>query len=260
MRTAGLVLILGLGLALVGCDDGHNPPLPGDGDGDGTGDGDGDGDGDGGGDATTGLLVSGTVCPVTDLRYPDDCDGRNLSSATVAVRGTADEVAATADGSFELEVDAGTTSVVLEVAGDDTLDPSLVVVELGDNGASGVSVPIADADAWASLTAALVGAEPDGTATIAVYLRASGAPAEGAELTPPVTSTILPYYDAGAALSWQQGTATGVAGAALLFGVPTSSGTTSFGASNADASVTRTVSGVPLEAGRTTFVTVDLTP
>ncbi len=120
-----------------------------------------------------------------------------------------------------------------------------------------INVPAIDASYWSSLEIALVGGAPQGTAAIVTQIyedNSYGTPAVGATIaTSPPGTAYLPFYDDGAALSWNQD-ATSAYGTALLFGVAVGDNYATYEISNYNATQTRTISSVPVEADATTFV------
>jgi len=112
---------------------------------------------------------------------------------------------------------------------------------------------VADSD-WDMLTAVLGAPEPDGSATIALYLvDADGIAVLGADVVPPGGTVTAPYYDGATALDWVQGAATGSFGAVLLFGVPTASVTVDIAINSPGGD--STASGIPVSPNTLTFAT-----
>jgi hypothetical protein len=132
-------------------------------------------------------------------------------------------------------------------------------VDLDQVGVTGVTIPVVEEEVWASLVTAVIGAEPDQSGAVVVYLVEDQAPAVGAEVYAPAESTFLPFYEGSGAEDWSQTGLTGPSGAALLFGVPSAGATTSFEADNQSGTGYRTVDGVAVADATTTFVTVDVT-
>lgn len=254
VRLLAALSVLAGACAAGGCvaDDVDRPVRPpgggpgggGGGDAGGGGDGGVDGGGDGGGSGT----LNGVVCVVSDLRSPDACPAVPArAGVTVAVRGTATSAVSGADGRFTLMTPGDI--VVLDVAGDSAaLVQSLVPAVVG--GAT-VNAPVIGTGDWADVLASLDQAVPDGGGAIAVYVRDGNAAAVGVTFDMVAGSSIAPYYDAGGALSWAQGTGTGAAGVALLVDVPP--GTVSISGVAPDQRTVAEV-GVPVVAGGITFV------
>jgi hypothetical protein len=199
-----------LAIALVfaaGCP-ADDPPPPG------GGGGGGGGDAGSGGDA--GDQVSGRLCEAVDLRIPLACPAADLSGIDVAA-GAA--TATTGDaGTFTLDIAPG-AGLLIEVSGGDEPVRSAIFTTGMWSGDDGLRAPTANLAAWDDLVAALAGFEPDGTASIALYIEDQNGPIAGAEIVPPDGSQ-MPYYDNGAPDEWMQGRLTSIYGAAVIFAVP----------------------------------------
>jgi hypothetical protein len=237
-----LVLVL---LAACAADD-HNPSGGGGGGGSGSG---GSGDGDGGvGDG--GGAAGGRLCAAIDLRDPLDCPAVDLGGIDVTAQG--DTATTDDDGAFDLDL-AGGALLVVGAATADVRD-SLAFVDSW-RGDDGVRVPTVTQDDWNQLVLDLDVVEPDGSATILLYISDDGDPVSGAEVLTPDGSSVAPFYDDGPG-AWTQAGLTGSFGAALLFDVPTAS---------AVVDLTVVVDGqlyagsAPVEDGRLTFARANLT-
>lgn len=197
--------------------------------------------------------VRGLICVVTDLRSPDVCPAVPArEGVAVAVRGTADATVSDAEGRFTLPV--GTPTVTLDVAGGSaTLERATVPAAVG----ALVHAPVIGASDWADVLASLDQAVPDGGGAIVVYVSDAGAPASGVAFATIAGSSIAPYYDAGGALAWAQGTGTGAAGVALLVDVPP--GTVTLDGVAPDLRVVAPAT-VPVAADAITFVRASLAP
>ena len=167
-------------------------------------------DGDGGG------LLSGRLCAALDLRVPLACPAADLSGIEVAV-GTASDLTGDS-GTFDLDVPPAGDHLLLVSGGDTPVRASLFAASMWRD-EDGLRAPTADLAAWDDLVALIAGVEPDGTASLALYIEDQNGPIAGAEILPPDGSG-QPYYDGGAPDEWNQGGLTSVYGAALIFAVP----------------------------------------
>jgi hypothetical protein len=246
------LLVIAL-LFAAGCPAEDTPPPPPSGGGGGGGGGSGGGDEEDagpGGDAGTEL--SGRLCAAVDLRVPLACPAVDLSGIEVAA-GSASDTTGSA-GTFTLAVDPS-SDLVVSVSGGDVPVRSAVFSTDAWSGDDGLRAPTSDQIAWDDLVALIGGVEPDGTASIALYVEDQNGPIAGAEILPPDGSGDAPYYDDGAADEWVQGGLTSIYGAALLFAVPALGG---------DAELTVAVDAtsypvtVPIEADSLTFARVVL--
>jgi hypothetical protein len=242
MRWACLLAVLAFGCEA----DDRGPGSPGGG---GNGGG-GDGDRDAGGDGVKETPITGSVCQIVDFRAPDNCANVNLSGVEIAARdgGTA---TASADGTFSLARPSASTAI-LEITGA-AHRRSIVEIPLPDGGAGDVALPLVSTATMDELLAALEVIEPDGTGTLAIYVREDGDPQRGAEIIPP-EGAFAPFYDAGGPLDWDQLGATGAAGAALVFGT-TAPGDATFTVITGSEIVDLTA---PVLEAAVTFVVVDL--
>ncbi len=208
------LLVLALLVAACKVDD-MPPPGPGGGGGSGGGGGGGGGDA-GNGDGGAGL--SGRLCAAVDLRIPLACPAADLGGVAVAA---GDAMATTAAaGTFTLDVDGDV--LVTMTGGDSPVRDALFATSMWSS-EDGLRVPAADLADWNDLVATIAGFEPDGTASIALYLEDQSGPIAGAEVLPPDGSQ-APYYDSGAPDDWNQGGLTSIYGAALIFAVPSIGG------------------------------------
>ncbi|HEU5060337.1 MAG TPA: hypothetical protein VFU21_27590, partial [Kofleriaceae bacterium] len=193
----------------------------------GGGGGGGGGGGDGGdddagvADGDAGAELTGRLCAAVDLRVPLACPAADLGGITVA----ADLATDTTDdaGVFTLAVDPDAELMVAVSGGDTPVRASAFAT--GDwRGDLGLRAPVVELAAWDDLVAAIGGIEPDGTASLALYLEDDSGPIAGAEVLPPDGTGQQPYYDDGAPDEWVQGGLTSAYGAALILAVPTLGG------------------------------------
>ncbi len=227
MRRSTVVVAVMVLWAAAGCqDDEHFPP----GEGGGPSGGGGSGQNDGGGgaadagpaDASTvdaGAQLAGELCDVVDVRDPLDCPTNvNLSGIEVRALGSAATDLTDADGNFTLSGKFD-TDLRLSVGskGDGT---RLALVPVADWNLGGVRAPRVDQDLWNQLIAAIGTNEPDGSASIALYVLdvVDGQPVIGAVVS--TVSDTLIFYDDGAATEWNPIGGTGELGAALILSVP----------------------------------------
>jgi hypothetical protein len=211
-----LLLLVAL-VAAAGCKADDTPP-PGGGGGGGTGGGGGGGDADAGDGGDGGAGLSGRLCAAVDLRVPLACPAADLGGIAVA---SGDATATTgAAGTFALDVDSDV--LVTMTGGDQPVRDALFATSMW-GGDDGLRAPAADLADWNDLVAAIAGFEPDGTASLALYLEDESGPIAGAEILPPDGSQ-QPYYDSGAPDDWDQGGLTSIYGAALIFAVPSIGG------------------------------------
>jgi hypothetical protein len=173
----------------------------------------------------------------------------------VAVTGTAASTVSGDDGRFTLPVSSAAAVAVLDVAAASaTLVRSTVPVPV--DGAA-VQAPVVGVGDWADVLASLDQAVPDGGGAIVVYVRDGGAAAAGVSFATVAGSSIVPYYDAGGPLAWDQGGGTGAAGVALFVDVPV--GAVALDGVAPDLRVVA-LTGVPVVAGAVTFVSTTLAP
>ena len=247
MRRAAL---LALFLA-AGCPaDDAPPPPPGGGGGGGGGGGSGGGEEDAGVYGDAGGRLTGRLCAAIDLRVPLACPSADLSGIAVAA-GSASSLTGDA-GTFALDLDPDAV-VLLSVSDGDTPVRPAIFSTGAWSGEDGLRAPTATLAAWDDLVATIGAIEPDGTASIALYVEDQAGPIAGAEILPPDGSGDAPYYDDGAADAWSQGGLTSVYGAALLVAVP-ALGSTAQLTVVVDAT-TYTVT-VPVDEDRLTFARV----
>ena len=212
MRRAGPVL---LALACAACAADDAPPLGGGGGGTGGG----GGPIDAGAQADGGGRLAGTLCAAIDLRDPFGCAAIDLAGVPVAPAGGGPGTTADADGDFTLDLPAD-ASVLLRIGGgDDAIRDALAAT--GEwTGEEGLVIPAVRQEDWDDLLAILGAVEPDGTASVLLYIVDDSGPVTGAEVQPPMGTQQPPYYDAGGATSWDQQGLTGPFGAALIVSVP----------------------------------------
>jgi hypothetical protein len=255
--TVAAAMIL---MALAGCqDDEHFPPGEGTGPGGGGG---GTGDRidsgsriDGG--APDGSIdldggISGELCEVVDLRSPLACLDPAPSGIEVAVVGSEDRDQTDAAGQFNLDTTFD-PNLRLAIGDDDEITrKALVPARMWDGGS--VRVPHVTQARWDSLMMALGGIEPDGTASIAVYLVRSGTETPVAGATVEVEGADPAYYDEGTANDWSIGGETSLFGAAIVRGV-SAPGEVVITVSVGLQSVPETV---PVEAGLLTWARIEI--
>ena len=215
------VLVTALLLCATGCPADDAPPLapPGGGGGGGGGGDDGEVDVDASvDDGDAGSELTGRLCAALDLRVPLACPAADLGGIAIASGSATD----TTDdgGTFSLAVDPA-ADLLIEVSGGDTPVRPALFATAAWRGDDNLRAPTAALDAWDDLVAAIGGVEPDGTASIALYIEDASGPIAGAEVLPPDGTGQQPYYDNGAADQWDQGVLTSVFGAALILAVPT---------------------------------------
>jgi hypothetical protein len=160
--------------------------------------------------------MSGRLCSVVDVRVPLACPATDLTGIDL----TAGTATATTDdtGAFTLELAADADVVIGAVGGDDPVRAALFASEMWRDDDQ-VRAPIVKLTGWDPLLATIGAIEPDGTASIALYIEDQNGPIAGAEVLPPDGSQ-APFYDNGAADAWDQGGLTSGFGAALIFAVP----------------------------------------
>jgi hypothetical protein len=212
MRLAALALAV-----LAACSADHNPPAGGGGGGGGGTGGSADAGGSSGADAAVDLV--GQLCDAPDLRDPLACRPSNLTGLDVTALPGAQTTTAAADGIFVVPGAAAATTLEVGTAAAATRDALIRVAAW--RGSDGLVAPTISQIAWNSLIAGLAALEPDGSASIALYLvdATTGDPVVGAEVIAPAGTSNAPYYDGASAVDWPQGVGTGAAGAALLIGV-----------------------------------------
>jgi hypothetical protein len=203
----------------------------------------------GGGDAGSATAVTGRVCHVVDLRDPVACPEVAMGGITVLEQGTTNSTTTADNGTFSLELQSATATLVVSGSGKRT---TLAAVSAGED----LIVPLAPSTTVSSTLDTLGRSEPIGTGIVAVYLRDTGLPAVGARVIAP--NGIQPYYDIASSPYWSLAGPAGAYGAALIVGIPASGGETSFQATNASVTVNVSVSGVPIDSGAITFVQVDV--
>jgi hypothetical protein len=214
------VLLIALLLGATGCPADDPPPLaPPGGGGGGGGGGDGDMDVDAAvGDGDAGAELTGRLCAAIDLRVPLACPAADLNGIAIA-SGSATDTTDNA-GDFTLAVDP-TADLLIDVSGGDTPVRPALFATAAWRGDDDLRAPTVALDSWDDLVAGIGGVEPDGTASIALYIEDASGPIAGAEVAPPDGTGQQPYYDSGAADDWDQGVLTSVFGAALILAVPT---------------------------------------
>jgi hypothetical protein len=201
--------------------------------------------------------VSGSICPVSDLRSPFACGQTPTNGTRIIERGSGKSALATATAAFHLQPKADMRTVLEVGFGQRAFQPSVVSVTLSRTGAEGVLVPMVPLRDWENLRAALGAASPDGSAALAVYVQRQGRPVAGAQILGPPGMLNPIFYDGPSPLNWSTG-ATGAAGAGLLLGVPAQASTTEIVVIAPGGSIRATYSQVPIASGGTTFLFVEL--
>jgi len=241
------VIVFMTALALAACTSDDHLPVGGGGGGGsgGTGGGGGDADGspsgDGGGDFT------GRLCYGVDLRNPLLCPSRDLAGIEVSAAGA--DTVTTSEGRFALDLPDGVNVVITMTSQDGRARDAIFESDLWAFG-DGLTAPVIDTTDWAQLIAAIGGVEPDGTASLVLYVSDQNGPVVGADILPPDGTGQAPYYDDGAADQWNQAGLTGAFGAAVILAVPVVGST---------ATLTVTIDGepytgsVPVRADHLTF-------
>ncbi len=218
-----MVVVLVLGAA-AGCkDDEHFPPGEGGGPSGGGGSGQIDGGpADAGPDASTGdggATLAGELCDVSDdVRAPLACPNVDLSDIEVRAVGSGATDDTDADGDFRLTGDVEDADLLS--IGTVNGSTRLSLAPVADWDLASLRVPRVDTDDWNQLIATIGTSEPDGSASIALYVVnvENGLPAVDAAVS--TVSDTLIFYDAGAATEWDPLGGTGVFGAALILSVP----------------------------------------
>lgn len=212
-------------LVALGCTDTERPP--------GGGGGGGGGGSNGGGvdasisDGDAGSDLAGTVCGVLDVRDPLQCPTVDMSGIDLeigSIQSITDE-----DGEFTFNLSPEDDYLV--TIGQTDLTTRLALVDTGTwtDAAEGLVVPAVSQDEWDDLTVAIGGLEPDGTASVVLYIEDDNGPVPGAEVVAPAGTGQAPYYDNGAADNWDQVGLTGSFGAAIVLDVPAVASPVTFG-------------------------------
>lgn len=210
MRPA-LVIAL---LVASGCAAEETPPPIGGGGG-GTGGG-GGGEEDAGPGADGGDRLAGKLCSAVDLRVPLACPAADLGGIDVSSGDASATTGAAGDFSLDLAPDA---DVLVSIGGGDQPVREALFASAMWRAEGRLRAPAVDQEQWNQLVAGLSGLEPDGTASIALYIEDESGPIAGAEILAPEGSQ-APFYDSGAAEEWIQGGQTSGFGAVLIFAVP----------------------------------------
>jgi hypothetical protein len=209
------VVATALVLFAAGCPAGDTPP-PGGGGGGGGGNGGGGGDADGGGGGDGGGLLIGKLCAAVDLRIPLACPAADLGGILVASEG---KTATTDDsGGFALDLDPARDHLISESGGNQPVREALFASAMWQTDGM-VRAPAVSRAEWDDLVALIGAFEPDGTASIALYIEDQNGPIANAEVVPPDGTAESPFYDGTSAVDWNPEGATSGFGAALLFGV-----------------------------------------
>jgi hypothetical protein len=229
MKRSTVVVVVALVLgAAAGCqDDEHFPPGEGGGPSGGGGSNQNDAGGGGSIDAGTGdagtgdagATLAGELCDVSDdVRAPLACPDVNLSDIEVRAVGSGANDETDADGDFTLSGDVEDADL-LSIGTVDG-DTRLSLAPVADWDLASLRVPRVDTADWNQLIATIGTNEPDGSASIALYVVnvENGLPAAGVAVST-VSDTVI-FYDAGAADEWEPLGGTGLFGAALILSVP----------------------------------------
>jgi hypothetical protein len=252
-RLLSTVALLGLalGLAVAGCSGSDRPMRPGGG----SNGGNDQPDAGEGVDSGGGGQVTGTICPIADLRFPTDCRPGNLEGVRVAVRGTTISATTGAAGTFSLDLTgvAGDSPVLVVAEDSDLYHPSLLRIALDSDGSASFDAPVVTEANYAALVAALDVSEPDDHGALALYLYADDTRAVGAVVTAPEGTVNAPLYDTADQTVWLPGTGTGANGASLIFGIPV--GTVTVFATDANATAQLTIDSIPIAEGFLSWIT-----
>lgn len=187
------------------------------------------------------------LCVVDDLRAPDVCpttpDARGVRVSVVD-----GPTVTTTDDSGSFTLPAATGSLVLEIAGTTGVIAATVRVVAG---AEPLRVPVVRASSWQPVLDAVSVPSLAGLGAIVIYVDdANGAPHAGVDLTAPPGTAYPVFYDDGGATRWRTVGGTGVAGVALMLGVPAISQTVIVTAPGANPIE---LTGVPVQADTVTF-------
>ncbi len=204
MKRSTVVVVVAMFLwAATGCEDDEHFP-PGEGGGPSGGGGSGQNDAGGGGadagtsDANTGdagPTLAGELCDVTDVRDPLACPNVDLNGIEVRAVDTSATDETDAQGNFRLSGEFDSDLLLSVGSKDDST--RLALVPVADWSPGGLRVPRVDLDIWDDLLGNLSTNEPDGTASIALYVVAQldGLPVVGAVVST-VSDTVI-FYDDG---------------------------------------------------------------
>jgi hypothetical protein len=201
-------------------------------------------------------MRSGTLCVLSDLRRPNLCAASDaLAGIAIENVSTGDQFEAAADGSFEVKVASGRS--ILRVAAQSAAYRTSIVPVLLASSSTTLRLPILPQATWDSIVALASASETPQSAAIALYLiDAQGNAVSGAQVSAPVGTLNLPYYDGPSGVDWIEDGLTGERGAALLIGVPTLDERTDIeiqaGPDSAKAE------NVPLRPASLTFATVEV--
>lgn len=215
-------LLLPLFVAALGCspDVGRPPALPGPETGEGTSGGGAGGGGLDGGPTETAGVIRGSLCRVVDLRRPESCTSGDLGGIDiVAVGETTTSTVSAANGTFSLASPGGDVALIDVAAATADFKETILELPLRGRAATDVRVPLVPIDVWEQLVADLQTLEPNGTGTLAVFVRDAQTPVEGATIIEPA-GAFAPFFDTATDLGFDTLGPTGTAGASLIFGVP----------------------------------------
>lgn len=227
MSRLGLSLSLIL-LCLSACAEEADRPFGGGGGGGGSGGGKRDG-GSLRSDAMGAKVIKGRLCLAIDMRDPLRCDtDTGLGGIAMDIGGQA--TTSSDDGSFSVPATDDLKALVKIAEGDDGYRDIVSSITLEDDGQADVRLPLIADATWQSLLTQNGLLEPDGTASIAIYLKRGGQPITGAQVIPPAGSE-APRYD-GSSINdpndWVIGANTGSKGAAIVVRVSSEAPTTNF--------------------------------
>jgi hypothetical protein len=217
MLGVATATLLAASIAATGCA-GDEPPPAGGGGGGATGGGGGRADG-GAGRGDAGGELRGTLCAGLDLRDPLECPAADLDGISVAALGRSAATTSDESGAFALDLAADADHLL--AIGEESAATRDAIAWTGDwRTDDGLLLPTVSQADWDELTNLLSAVEPDGLASIALYIVDESGPVSGALVIPPDGTSQPPYYDGSSPSAWDQFDLTGPFGAALLFEVP----------------------------------------
>lgn len=215
-------LLLPILLAALGCspDVDRPPALPGPEGGEGTGGGGGGGGVDGGTGGAV-AVIRGSLCRVVDLRTPQSCTSADLTGISIVAVGTTSTTSTTsaANGAFVLASPGGQVALLDVAASSADFKETLIRVPLRVSTAANVVIPVIPRSVFDQLVFDLQTVEPDGTGTLAVFVRSGETPVAGVNIIEPA-GAFAPFFDTTAPVGFTPLGPTGPAGASLIFGVP----------------------------------------
>lgn len=188
-----------------------------------------------------GTMVTGRVCLIPDLRTPTACATTGAANITVQL-GT-ETTMTSDDGMFSLTASGGTNLVWRASASG--LVSSTVPFSTAN------ILPIITADLYNDITSTNGVIINSGEGSLVLYVRETGAPLMGADVTIAPAATFLPMRDTNDPLTWVQG-ATGAAGVSWTPGV--TQGTTTVTVAPGMGSPQAVM--LPIDDGAITFATI----